>query len=260
MSNRILEKFTRGEKSLGTFTHLLSAPALEAMAYAGLDYVIVDMEHSPIGAEHAAELAGVAEKAGLGALVRVDAIERSPVLKMLDVGASGLIVPQVETPEQVKKLVSYAKFAPLGNRGYCPSRDGGWGLAENYSGGMAGYMQSANKETLLIPQCETASCLEHIEEIVAIDGVDGIFIGPFDLSIALGIPGEFKNERHIAAVERVRLACEKAGKLCIMFCGDAAAAARYFAQGFPSVTMGLDIGILQEAAQGVISTAFAAEK
>ncbi len=257
MANRILEKFRGGGKSLGIFTHLLSAPAIEAMAYAGLDYVIIDMEHSPIGAEHAAELVGVAERSGLAPLVRVDAIERSPVLKMLDVGAAGLIVPQVESVEQVRALVSYAKFTPLGNRGYCPSRDGGWGLAENYSGGMPGYMSRANGETLLIPQCETAGCLEHIEEIAAVEGVDGIFIGPFDLSIALGIPGRFDDERHMAAVERVRLACERAGKLCIMFCGDGAAAAKYFAQGFPSVTAGLDICVLQSAIQGLAGAALA---
>lgn len=255
MTNRILEKFRRGEKSLGTFTHLLSAPAIEAMAYAGLDYVIIDMEHSPIGAEHAAELAGVAATAGLAPLVRVDGMERSPVLKMLDVGAAGLIVPQVESVEQVRALVSYAKFAPLGNRGYCPSRDGGWGMAPNYSGGMTGYMASANADTLLIPQCETSGCLEHIEEIVSVEGVDGIFIGPFDLSIALGIPGRFDDARHIAAVERVRLACERAGKLCIMFCGDGASAAACFRQGFPSVTAGLDIGILQSAVRALASAA-----
>ena len=135
MANRILEKFRRGEKSLGIFTHMLSATAIEAMAYTGLDYAIIDIEHSPIAAEHAAELVGVAERSGLSALVRVDAIERSPILKMLDVGASGLIVPQVESVEQVRTLVSYAKFAPLGSRGYCQTRDGGWGLAENYAGG-----------------------------------------------------------------------------------------------------------------------------
>ncbi len=257
MANRILEKFRRGEKSLGIFTHMLSATAIEAMAYTGLDYAIIDIEHSPIAAEHAAELVGVAERSGLSALVRVDAIERSPILKMLDVGASGLIVPQVESVEQVRTLVSYAKFAPLGSRGYCQTRDGGWGLAENYAGGMAGYMARANAETLLIPQCETAGCLEHIEDIVAVEGVDGIFIGPFDLSIALGIPGEFADERHIAAVERVRTACERAGKLCIMFCGDGETAARYFAQGFPSVTAGMDVNVLQSGLRKLAGAAFA---
>ena len=256
MANRVLEKFRAGEKSLGTFTHLLSAPAIEAMAYTGLDYVIIDMEHSPIGAEHAAELVGVASGAGLAPFVRVDELSRSPILKMLDVGAAGLIVPQLETVEQARQLVGWAKFAPVGNRGYCPSRDGGWGLDENYAGGMSGYMDWANRNTLLIPQCETAGCLEHIEEIVAIEGVDGIFIGPFDLSIALGIPGRFDDPRHIAAVERVRLACERANKPCIMFCGSAEAAAGYFAQGFTSVTVSLDISILIDAAKAVSDIAF----
>ena len=258
MENRVLEKFHAGDKSLGTFTHLLSAPAIEALAYTGLDYVIIDMEHSPIAAEHAAELVGVAAGAGMAPFVRVDAIQRSPVLKMLDVGAAGLIVPGVETVDEVKKLVEFAKFAPLGNRGYCPSRDGGWGMADCYSGGMTGYMAEANGSTLLIPQCETAGCLENIEEIVAVEGIDGIFIGPFDLSIALGIPGDFKNPAHIAAVKRVREACAAAGKLCIMFCGSAAEAKRYFEEGFPSVTAGLDIGILQSAVKELVSGSGAA--
>lgn len=254
--NRFLEKYRRGEKSLGTFTHLLSASAVEALARAGMDYVIIDIEHSPIGVEHAAELVGTADGAGLAPFVRVDEISRSPVLKMLDVGAAGLIVPQLETVEQAKRLVGWAKFAPTGNRGYCPSRDGGWGYDANYHGGMESYMDWADRNTLLIPQCETAGCLENIEEIVAIDGVDGIFIGPFDLSIALGIPGRFDDERHINAVERVRLACKKAGKPCIMFCGTAEAAAGYFKQGFDSVTLSLDIGILIEAVRTAVDTAF----
>ena len=121
---------------------------------------------------------------------------------------------------------------------------------------MSGYMDWANRNTMLIPQCETAGCLEHIEEIVAIEGVDGIFIGPFDLSIALGIPGRFDDPRHIAAVERVRLACERANKPCIMFCGSAEASAGYFAQGFTSVTVSLDISILIDAAKAMSDTAF----
>ena len=255
MENRVLEKFHAGDKSLGTFTHLLSAPAIEALAYTGLDYVIIDMEHSPIAAEHAAELVGVASGAGLAPFVRVDAIQRSPVLKMLDVGAAGLIVPGVETVDEVKKLVEYAKFAPLGGRGYCPSRDGGWGMAECYAEGMGGYMERANHNTLLLPQCETMGCLENIDEILGMDGVDGIFIGPFDLSIALGIPGKFGDPLLTEGIERVRRACAAAGKLCIMYAGSGEAAKRYFGQGFPSVAAGLDVEVLKEAVRGIASAA-----
>ena len=255
MENRVLEKFHAGDKSLGTFTHLLSAPAIEALAYTGLDYVIIDMEHSPIAAEHAAELVGVAAGAGIAPFVRVDAIQRSPVLKMLDAGAAGLIVPGLETVDEARRLVGFAKFAPLGNRGYCPTRDGGWGMAECYSDGLTGYMERANRSTLLLPQCETAGCLEHIDEICALEGIDGIFIGPFDLSIALGIPGDFANERHINAVAQVLDVCHRHGKLAVMFCGTAEAARGYFEQGFDSVTMSLDVSVLADAFKDVCKTA-----
>ncbi len=255
MKNAILEKFRRGEPSLGIISHLLSAPAIEVLAYTGMDYVLIDLEHSPIGAEHAAQLVGVAQGAGLAPLVRVDGIERSPILKMLDAGAAGLVVPQLETVEQARKLVSYAKFPPLGNRGYCPTRDGGWGSGSCYERGMDGYMAEANASTLLIPQCETAGCLEHIEEIAAVEGVDGIFIGPFDLSIALGIPGQFGDPLLTEGIERVRRACAAAGKLCIMYAGSGEAAKRYFDQGFPSVAAGLDIEVLKLAVRGIASAA-----
>lgn len=255
MKNAILEKFRRGEPSLGIISHLLSAPAIEVLAYTGMDYVLIDLEHSPIWAEHAAQLVGVAQGAGLAPLVRVDGIERSPILKMLDAGAAGLVVPQLETVEQARKLVSYAKFPPLGNRGYCPTRDGGWGSGSCYERGMDGYMAEANASTLLIPQCETAGCLEHIEEIAAVEGVDGIFIGPFDLSIALGIPGQFGDPLLTEGIERVRRACAAAGKLCIMYAGSGEAAKRYFDQGFPSVAAGLDIEVLKLAVRGIASAA-----
>ena len=255
MKNAILEKFRRGEPSLGIISHLLSAPAIEVLAYTGMDYVLIDLEHSPIGAEHAAQLVGVAQGAGLAPLVRVDGIERSPILKMLDAGAAGLVVPQLETVEQARKLVGYAKFPPLGNRGYCPTRDGGWGSGSCYERGMDGYMAEANASTLLIPQCETAGCLEHIEEIAAVEGVDGIFIGPFDLSIALGIPGQFGDPLLTEGIERVRRACAAAGKLCIMYAGSGEAAKRYFDQGFPSVAAGLDIEVLKLAVRDIASAA-----
>lgn len=255
MNNIILDKFNAGEPCVGTFTHLLSPTALRAMKQTGLDYVIVDLEHSPVGPGTAAELMATANDAGLGTLVRINAISRGQILKMLDAGAMGLIVPQVNTADEVRELVSYAKFAPLGNRGYCPTADGGWGFSEDYASGMSGYMAQANERTLVIPQCETAGCLEHLEEILAVDGVAGIFIGPYDLSIALGIPGQFDHPDHIAAVERIRKACADAGKLCIMFCGSGDQAAGYFRQGFPNVAVGIDVLTLIAGTKAMVDTA-----
>ena len=213
--------------------------AVESLRYTGLDYVIVDTEHSPAGIESAAAQIAAAQGAGLTALARANEISRTAVLRLLDVGAQGVVVPCVETVEEVRELVRYAKFAPLGNRGFCPTRDGGWGHAA-HAVSISGYMETSNRETLLLPQCETVGCLEHIEEITAMDGVDGIFVGPFDLSIALGHPGEFNAPVVHDAILRVQAACKRSGKLSIIFTGSAAASRQRFAEGFDSVTMGMD--------------------
>ena len=160
----------------------------------------------------------------------------------------------METVDEVQDLVSWAKFAPLGNRGFCPTRDGGWGYAPE-AASIPAYMDRCNRETLLLPQCETAGCLAHIEEICAMDGVDGIFVGPFDLSIALGHPGEFDAPEVHDAILRVQAACRKHGKLSMIFTGDAAASRRRFAEGYDSATMGMDtlfyVGMYKQMAEDV---------
>ena len=161
------------------------------------------------------------------------------MLRLLDVGAQGVVVPCVETVDEVRELIQYAKFAPLGNRGFCPTRDGGWGHA-SHAASIPAYMETCNHETLLLPQCETVGCLEHIEEITAMDGVDGIFVGPFDLSIALGRPGEFDAPEVHDAILRVQAACKRNGKLSMIFTGGPEASRQRFAEGYDSATMGMD--------------------
>lgn len=239
MENILLKKFEEGHPTLGTFTALNAPLAVESLRYTGLDYVIVDTEHTPVGIESAAAQIATAQGAGLTALARANEISRTAVLRLLDVGAQGVVVPCVETVEEVRELIQYAKFAPLGNRGFCPTRDGGWGYAPQ-AASIPGYMETCNRETLLIPQCETVGCLEHIEEIVAMDGVDGIFVGPFDLSIALGHPGEFDAPVVREAIARVQTACRRSGKLSMIFTGNAAASRQRFAEGFDSVTLSMD--------------------
>ena len=239
MENTVLEKFHQGRQSLGTFSAIGSPLAVESLRYTGLDYVIVDTEHSPVGIESAAAQIAAAQGAGLTALARANEISRTAVLRLLDVGAQGVVVPCVETVEEVRELVRYAKFAPLGNRGFCPTRDGGWGYAAHATS-IPAYMETCNREALLLPQCETVGCLEHIDEIVALEGVDGIFVGPFDLSIALGYPGEFDAPAVREAIARVQAACRRHGKLSMIFTGNAAASRQRFAEGFDSVTLSMD--------------------
>lgn len=250
--NRIREKFLNHELSVGTFTQLSSTVAVECLGRTGLDYVLIDTEHSAVGIEFLSSAITAADAAGIVPLVRINDITRSKVLQPLDYGAQGLIVPAVETVDQVRRLVEYAKFPPVGNRGFCPTRDSGYGYDEISMQGTEAYFAHANRETLLIPQCETVGCLEHIEEITAMDGVDGIFVGPFDLSIALGRPMAFDCDEMRAALDRILNACHKNNKMAFIFCGDAQAAKTRAAQGFDSVTAGLDIMALVDSYRAMV--------
>lgn len=242
MENLFLKKIQNNQKPVGTFIDTGSPYVVECMGRTGFDYIIIDNEHSPVEAETSAELVRAAETAGLTPLARVREISRPAVLKLLDVGVQGLIVPNVSSVDEVKKLVGYCKYSPVGERGFCPSRKDGWGYDLGFS--VPDTMAYINERVLLIPQCETAGALEAIEDIVSVPGVDGIFVGPFDLSISMGIPGNFSNPVFQTALRRVLEACHERGKFCMLFSGTESGVYEGFEKGFDSMTYSLDAGLI----------------
>ena len=226
-------------KTFGTFYELGGRGVMESLTRTGIDYVIIDTEHGCLSVETAADAILAAERGNLLPFVRIGDIRRPYVLRMLDIGARGLIVPNIRTVDEVKQLVSAAKFPPVGNRGYCPTRTTGWG-ADEWSTDVMAYMAECNRRCKVIPQCETAEALDHIEEIAALPGVDGIFVGPCDLSIALGIPLEFDNPVLHRAIERVLKACQDNGKESYIFAGNMQNAVYWANKGFDSITYSLD--------------------
>lgn len=239
-----MKKLEKGADLLGTIVHSKSMPVIEALGRTGLDFVLLDMEHCALSNAELSQGITAASAAGLPVLVRVCSGSRENILHALDLGATGIVVPGIRTVEQVRELIRHAKFMPVGERGYCMTRDGGWGVDPVYEGGLLGYMEHCNRNTLLLPQCETVGCLEHIEEIVALEGVDGILIGPNDLSLDMGIPGQFADPRHRAAIERIYAACRNSGKLSINFCGSAESARAAFAAGCDAALLGIDLLML----------------
>ena len=248
MNNHLLERAAQGRPALGTFYELGGIAAAECLGIAGLDFMIVDTEHGPYDVESALMAITAASRRNCAPLVRVKDVTRPSVLKMLDVGARGLIVPDVRSVEEVRRLVEYAKYYPLGRRGFAPTLASGYGF-DPEAADVEAYFARCNRQTLLIPQCETLEALEHIEEITAMDGVDGIFVGPYDLSVALGRPAQMDNPALVAAIERVLAACKANGKLSMIYAGDAAGSARLFRQGFDCVACGMDSILLIQAAK-----------
>ena len=245
MQNTLKTKLQKNEKPLGLFFDTASVSIMECLGRCGFDYVIIDNEHSPIEAESSADFIRAAENSGLTPLCRVRDSSRPAILKLLDVGAQGLIIPDVHTVEQVREIIGYAKYAPIGSRGFCPTRKDGWGF--DIPGSVPAVMEHFNAETLLIPQCETVGALNNIETIAALDGVDGIFVGPFDLSISMGIPGDFANPEFQAALDRITKACKDAGKFCMLFGGNPDAVVAGYERGFDAMAYSLDAALIIEA-------------
>lgn len=253
MINLVKKAVAEGRHAIGTFFELGGGIAAQCLAVTGLDFFIIDTEHGPFDVESALTAITAAEKRSLTPFVRIKDSTRSSVLKMLDVGAKGLIVPNVQTVVEVEQLVEFAKYAPLGRRGFAPTVATGFGF-DGFARDIGEYFALANRETLLVPQCETLGCLENIESIAAMPGVDGIFIGPYDLSIALGVPAQMDSPKLTDAIRHVLSACKANHKLSMIYANTPAAATAHFENGFDCVACGLDSVFLINAIKDMVAS------
>ncbi len=170
---------------LGIFMGITSPALVEMAGYAGFDFVVIDNEHGPAGIETTEHMIRAASCARLVPIVRVSSANTPEILRTLDVGASGVQVPQVNTVEQARLVVAAAKYPPSGNRGVAFSiRAAGWGFF-----GGAGHVQASNEQTVVITHIETVEAVNNLDAMLAIKGIDVMFIGPTDLSVSMGYPG-----------------------------------------------------------------------
>jgi 2-dehydro-3-deoxyglucarate aldolase/4-hydroxy-2-oxoheptanedioate aldolase len=208
MKNKTKAKLKNGEIVIGHFILEFDTPGIGQMAAnAGCDFLIFDMEHSSLTQESIRRSVLSAKSADVTALVRVPYTEYFLMSRALDAGAEGLMVPRVETRDQTLKIIDSTKYPPAGNRGAA------FGIAhDDYKGvDIAASAERANEETLIIVQTETAKGVENVDEILSVDGVDVAWIGQCDLSISLGIPGQYDHPDFLRAFDKVLNACEKHG-------------------------------------------------
>ena len=259
MENRMKNLMDANKAPVGIFSVLGGATTAEALCLTGIDYIIFDTEHGPYDVEHTAMLLRTAELHGVTGVVRVKDSTRSSILKMLDIGASAIIIPQVQNLEEVKNIVEYGKYYPVGRRGMSFGRRTGFGELDFASGNIQNYFDTCNRQTLLIPQCETVGCLEQIEDIMALDGVDGIFVGPYDLSMTMGIAKQFEHPDFLAALERIKNAARSNHKFAIIYCADAQLGHQRLQEGFDSVAVGNDVNFFIDAVKDMVADTRGAE-
>lgn len=241
LEHTLRERLADGETVLGTFQSIPSPVVAEIVALAGMDFVVLDQEHGPLTAESALTCCLAAERAGASPVVRVRANAEGEIQRALDVGADAVEVPQVETREDAAAAAAAARFAPVGARGLSP-----YVRAGDYDGGDA-YTDQQNERTTLIVHVEGERGVENLDDIVSVDGIDVVFLGPYDLSQSLGIAGQVRDERVESvmadAVERVA----EAGKHVGTYADDPAMARRWIDVGVQFVALYADAPLLLEA-------------
>ncbi|MFC2029446.1 HpcH/HpaI aldolase/citrate lyase family protein [Chloroflexota bacterium] len=242
MDHQFKAHLLAGELLVGAVVSLPAPEVTELFAALGFDWLWVDMEHGPLGIRDAQALLQAAGP-GCPCLVRVPVGEEVWIKKALDIGAAGIIVPQVNSAEHAQRVVSLCKYPPDGVRGV------GLARAQGYGTRFQEYLASANHQLVVVIQAETADAVGNIGSIAQVPGIDAILIGPFDLSSSLGKPGALDDPEVTSAIARVRDACQGADMRLGAFAANVPAARAFIDQGFTLIAAGADIMFLSQAAR-----------
>lgn len=192
------DKIRSGRVTLGSWITLGHSGIAEVMAGAGFDWLVVDLEHSAISIDVAADLIRVIDLCGVAPLVRLTSNDPDQIKRVMDAGAHGIVVPMVNTPAEAARAVAATRYAPAGSRGV------GLARAQGYGASFQDYLRWQRDGPVVIVQIEHKDAVNELESILAVPGVDGFLIGPYDLSCSLGTPGEFERPEFVGAMTRIR--------------------------------------------------------
>lgn len=239
------QRIADGEQLLGTMVTLPDPAVAEILAGVGFDWLFIDCEHGPLGIPEVLRiLQAVGDK--LPCIVRVPDASEAAIKKVLDLGAAGIIVPQINTAAAAASVVRFAKYAPLGARGVGLARAHGYGAA------FAEYLENANDQTTVIVQAEHAEAVENIEAIVQVPGIDAILLGPYDLSASLNRMGLVNDPIVVEAIEQVTRVCKAANMPLGYFGVNAEAVIPFAKRGYTLLVAGVDTLLLGSAASRIL--------
>jgi 2-keto-3-deoxy-L-rhamnonate aldolase RhmA len=238
-----------GETLIGSFSDLASPLAVELLGRAGMDWVILDLEH---GAATESELLALLYAAGttpIAPLVRVQSAERLRIGRALDLGAAGIMLPQLQSIDEVRQAVAYLRYPPVGQRGVA-LRTRGADLGKLSHADLA---RVVHERIVGIVQIEAAQMVRDADEIAALEPVDVLFVGPADLSHALGVPGRFDDPTYLDAIKAVVAACERHGKAPGILLYDAAVQPAHLELGFRFIGLGSEGSYVSAGAAAMLA-------
>ena len=244
-----------GEPVVGAMTFEFFSPGMSAiLANAGCRFVFYDMEHTGLGFETLKWLFATCRGLPIEPMVRVPRGEYTYIARALDLGARGVMIPMVESAEQARAIVQACRYPPQGRRGAA------FGFAQcDYRGGdVGGKIRDYHDRTLVVAQIETERGLEQVEAIAAVDGIDVLWVGHFDLSNFMGIPARFDDPAFDAAMRRVAEVARRHGKAAGFMATDRVWIDRVKAMGYSMIAIGTDVGLLGDATRALVDHAGAA--
>ena len=247
--NNLKEALKEGKNVFGPFMKFADPATVEIMGFAGFDFVIIDAEHGPISMQSAQNMIRAAETVNITPVIRVANNDEALILRALDIGAQGIEIPQINNKLQAIKAVRSVKYAPQGERGVCR-----YVRAANYSSmDKFEYFKSANNETMIIAHIEGVEGINNLDEILSVPGIDVIFIGPYDLSQSLGIPGEVNNPLVTERMKEVVLKC-KQNKIDVgTFADDIKTAKSWVSLGAQYISFSVDVAILYNISKTIVN-------
>jgi 2-dehydro-3-deoxyglucarate aldolase len=237
MNREFCDRLRQRNLLIGTIISIDSIAVMEILASGDLDWIFIEAEHAPIGM-------GALERLLVAAgttpcLVRLPNHESTWIKRALDLGAAGIIVPQVNTVDEAVAIAKAARFTPHGNRGVGVSR------ANDYGYAVGDYINGANEGTAVMVQAEHVDAVANASAIAEVDGVDGVFVGPYDLSASMGLPGQLDHPDVNAAIDHICQAFTQAQKPAGVFSVDIDDAHKRIEQGFSFVACSLDVLLLR---------------
>lgn len=241
------ERLQRPDVTIGTFLGLGSPLAAEVAAAAGVDWVLVDCEHGAVGDDVVSPIVIATSAYGVPALVRVESADRIRIGRALDAGAAGIMIPRVTGVDEAREAVSHLFYPPRGDRGVASyNRANQWGADLD---ALDGAVHAA-----AIVQIETRGALDAVTDIAALDGVDLVFVGPLDLSYALGVPRQYDHPDFLAALDTVVAAASAADIPAGILAPDAESAGRHIHRGFRFIALSSDSVLLSQAIRSAVDT------
>ena len=246
-TNILKEALEEGQTVFGPFCKMLDPAVVELAALAGFDFVIIDMEHGPYSIETVQQMLRAAEARGITAVVRVAENSETSILRVLDIGAKCIQVPQISTARDADKVVKSALFHPKGERGMCRYVRAGEYTAID----KAEHFGRSNDSILTIIHIEGVEGLENLPAILKCDGIDVIFLGPYDLSQSCGVPGQVHHEKVVKRMEEAIVLAKKSGKVVGTFVETVEDAKRWEKTGVQYISYAVDTGLILNAFKNI---------